>query len=100
MQCSKLKEEITKVRDILANKEAETGENIKQAANSLQQASLKLFEVAYKKVRNPAAAGVQFVLSGALTASVFLQMAAERDGGSSGGSSSSSTEGEKKEGQQ
>uniref|UniRef100_A0A8C7Z8J2 Stress-70 protein, mitochondrial n=1 Tax=Oryzias sinensis TaxID=183150 RepID=A0A8C7Z8J2_9TELE len=75
-ECSKLKEEITKVRDILANKEAETGENIKQAANSLQQASLKLFEVAYKK------------------------MAAERDGGSSGGSSSSSTEGEKKEGQQ
>uniref|UniRef100_A0A3P9HW73 Stress-70 protein, mitochondrial n=1 Tax=Oryzias latipes TaxID=8090 RepID=A0A3P9HW73_ORYLA len=77
-ECSKLKEEITKVRDILANKEAETGENIKQAANSLQQASLKLFEVAYKK------------------------MAAERDssGGSSGGSSSSGTEGEKKEGQQ
>uniref|UniRef100_A0A8C7Z295 Heat shock protein 9 n=1 Tax=Oryzias sinensis TaxID=183150 RepID=A0A8C7Z295_9TELE len=56
-KCSKLKEEITKVRDILANKEAETGENIKQAANSLQQASLKLFEVAYKKVRNPAVCG-------------------------------------------
>lgn len=55
-QCSKLKEEITKVRDILANKDSETGENIKQAANNLQQASLKLFEVAYKKVRAPAAA--------------------------------------------
>ncbi|MEQ2215144.1 Stress-70 protein, mitochondrial [Xenoophorus captivus] len=49
-KCNKLKEEITKVRDILANKDSETGENIKQAANNLQQASLKLFEMAYKKV--------------------------------------------------
>ncbi|XP_032383628.1 stress-70 protein, mitochondrial [Etheostoma spectabile] len=73
-ECTKLKEEISKVRDLLANKDSETGENIKQAASSLQQASLKLFEMAYKK------------------------MAAERDGGSGGGSSSS--EGEKKEGQQ
>ncbi|MEQ2263968.1 Stress-70 protein, mitochondrial [Xenotaenia resolanae] len=70
-ECNKLKEEITKVRDILANKDSETGENIKQAANNLQQASLKLFEMAYKK------------------------MAAERDGSGGGGS-----EGEKKEGQQ
>ncbi|KAK5897583.1 hypothetical protein CesoFtcFv8_010633 [Champsocephalus esox] len=82
-ECTKLKEEITKVRDLLANKDSETGENIKQAATTLQQASLKLFEMAYKK------------------------MAAERDGssGSSGGGSSSSgssgsSEGEKKEGQQ
>lgn len=49
-QVTKLKEEITKVRDLLANKDSETGENIKQAANNLQQASLKLFEMAYKKV--------------------------------------------------
>lgn len=49
-QCTKLKEEISKVRDLLANKDSETGENIKQAATSLQQASLKLFEMAYKKV--------------------------------------------------
>uniref|UniRef100_A0A8C5ARR1 75 kDa glucose-regulated protein n=1 Tax=Gadus morhua TaxID=8049 RepID=A0A8C5ARR1_GADMO len=49
-ECAKLKEEIVKVRDLLANKETETGENIKQAANTLQQASLKLFEMAYKKV--------------------------------------------------
>lgn len=49
-QCTKLKEEISKVRDLLANKDSETGETIKQAANSLQQASLKLFEMAYKKV--------------------------------------------------
>ncbi|KAF1384451.1 hypothetical protein PFLUV_G00120380 [Perca fluviatilis] len=73
-ECTKLKEEISKVRDLLANKDSETGENIKQAATTLQQASLKLFEMAYKK------------------------MAAERDG--SGGGGSSSSEGEKKEGQQ
>ncbi|XP_061643398.1 stress-70 protein, mitochondrial [Phyllopteryx taeniolatus] len=72
-ECAKLKEEITKVRDLLTNKDSETGENIKQAASNLQQASLKLFEMAYKK------------------------MASERD--SSSGSSSSS-ESEKKEGQQ
>lgn len=41
-----------KVRDLLTNKDSETGENIKQAASDLQQASLKLFEMAYKKVRN------------------------------------------------
>ncbi|KAK9517594.1 hypothetical protein VZT92_022952 [Zoarces viviparus] len=80
-ECTKLKEEISKVRDLLANKDSETGENIKQAASTLQQASLKLFEIAYKK------------------------MAAERDGGSGGSSGSSdsgsgSPEGEKKEGQQ
>uniref|UniRef100_A0A8C2Z0G8 Heat shock protein 9 n=1 Tax=Cyclopterus lumpus TaxID=8103 RepID=A0A8C2Z0G8_CYCLU len=49
-KCTKLKEEISKVRDLLANKDSETGENIKQAATNLQQASLKLFEMAYKKV--------------------------------------------------
>uniref|UniRef100_A0AAX7W523 Stress-70 protein, mitochondrial n=1 Tax=Astatotilapia calliptera TaxID=8154 RepID=A0AAX7W523_ASTCA len=71
-ECTKLKEEISKVRNLLTNKDSETGENIKQAATNLQQASLKLFEMAYKK------------------------MAAERDSSSS----SSSSEGEKKEGQQ
>uniref|UniRef100_A0A8C7VLY9 Stress-70 protein, mitochondrial n=1 Tax=Oncorhynchus mykiss TaxID=8022 RepID=A0A8C7VLY9_ONCMY len=49
-QCNKLKEEIAKVRDLLSRKDEETGENIKQAATTLQQASLKLFEMAYKKV--------------------------------------------------
>lgn len=49
-QCNKLREEITKVRDLLSRKDTETGESIKQAATSLQQASLKLFEMAYKKV--------------------------------------------------
>lgn len=49
-QCKKLQDEITKVRDLLSRKDLETGENIKQAATGLQQASLKLFEMAYKKV--------------------------------------------------
>uniref|UniRef100_A0A8C7QDH7 Stress-70 protein, mitochondrial n=1 Tax=Oncorhynchus mykiss TaxID=8022 RepID=A0A8C7QDH7_ONCMY len=49
-ECNKLKEEIAKVRDLLSRKDEETGENIKQAATTLQQASLKLFEMAYKKV--------------------------------------------------
>lgn len=50
LQCNKLKEEIAKMRELLARKDTETGENIRQAATSLQQASLKLFEMAYKKV--------------------------------------------------
>lgn len=50
LQCNKLKEEIAKMRELLARKDSETGENIRQAATSLQQASLKLFEMAYKKV--------------------------------------------------
>ncbi|XP_038868526.1 stress-70 protein, mitochondrial-like [Salvelinus namaycush] len=77
-ECNKLKEEIAKVRDLLSRKDEETGENIKQAATTLQQASLKLFEMAYKK------------------------MASEREGSNSGSGSSSSEggAGEKKEGQQ
>lgn len=49
-QTDKLKEEITKVREVLANKDNETGETIRQAYSELQQKSLKLFEMAYKKV--------------------------------------------------
>nr|XP_060142558.1 LOW QUALITY PROTEIN: stress-70 protein, mitochondrial-like [Globicephala melas] len=49
-ECHKLKEEISKMRERLARKDSETGENIRQAASSLQQASLKLFEMAYKKM--------------------------------------------------
>uniref|UniRef100_A0A8C9FHY2 Stress-70 protein, mitochondrial n=1 Tax=Pavo cristatus TaxID=9049 RepID=A0A8C9FHY2_PAVCR len=49
-ECNKLKEEIAKMRELLARKDTETGENIRQAATSLQQASLKLFEMAYKKM--------------------------------------------------
>lgn len=39
------------MKDILARKDQETGESIRQASSSLQQASLKLFEIAYKKVK-------------------------------------------------
>ncbi|XP_059918071.1 stress-70 protein, mitochondrial [Gadus macrocephalus] len=91
-ECAKLKEEIVKVRDLLANKETETGENIKQAANTLQQASLKLFEMAYKKMASEREASGGSGGSGSSGSS----------GSSSGssGSTSGSSEGEKKEGQQ
>ena len=45
-----LKKEIEKVRTVLANKDNETAENINKAAGEMQKASLKLFELAYKKV--------------------------------------------------
>ncbi|XP_016415949.1 stress-70 protein, mitochondrial-like [Sinocyclocheilus rhinocerous] len=56
-ECDRLKEEVAKVRELLSRKDTETGENIKQAAASLQQASLKLFEMAYKKMASERAAG-------------------------------------------
>lgn len=65
--CDNLKEKISKTREILANKDNIAPEAVKEATNELQQASLKLFEVAYKK------------------------MAAEREGGSGSSSSSSSS---------
>ena len=49
-QCEKLKEHITKVRNLITNKDTETAESIRTATSDLQQASLKLFEMAYKKV--------------------------------------------------
>jgi len=49
-ECDKLREEITKVRELLANKDNADPEEIKKATNTLQQASLKLFELAYKKM--------------------------------------------------
>merc|ERR1711994_216339 len=80
----KIKTQIQDVREKLADKDNMTGEEIKKTVSDLQQSSLKLFEMAYKK------------------------MAADREGGSAGASSSSSedgaeakTEGEqKKEGEQ
>jgi molecular chaperone DnaK len=71
-----LKEKISKTREILANKENITPQAIKDATNELQQASLKLFEMAYKK------------------------MAAEREGSSSSSSSSSSDSSSSSEQQQ
>ncbi|KAH8877237.1 Stress-70 protein, mitochondrial [Schistosoma japonicum] len=41
---------IEKLRSRLSNKDSETAESIKEATNELQQASLKLFEMAYRKV--------------------------------------------------
>lgn len=69
-ECSKLREQISSVRDVLANKDSKTPEEIKKATNDLQQASLKLFEMAYKK------------------------MASERESSSSNSSSSTSNSGE------
>ena len=49
-ECTKLKESIANVKHILANKDSESPEQIKKVTNELQQGSLKLFEMAYKKV--------------------------------------------------
>ena len=46
-----MKEKITNVKDKLANKDSETGDSIREAVNDLQQTSLKLFEMAYKKMQ-------------------------------------------------
>ena len=49
-QATKLRDEIAKVRVVLANTEQRTPETIKQATSEMQKASLKLFEMAYRKV--------------------------------------------------
>lgn len=49
-ETGKLKEEINKVREVLARKDSETAESIRRAYSELQQKSLKLFEMAYKKM--------------------------------------------------
>ena len=49
-QVTKLKDEIQKVRDVLANKDNESAESIGKVAGEMQKASLKLFEMAYRKV--------------------------------------------------
>ena len=46
-----MKDQIKEVRDKLANKDSMDPEEIKKTVNELQQQSLKLFEMAYKKVR-------------------------------------------------
>ena len=51
MQCDKLREQVSKMKDTLAKKDEMDPEEIKKQTNELQQASLKLFEMAYKKVR-------------------------------------------------
>lgn len=49
-ECDKLREHIAKMRDTLAKKDDIEPEQIKKQSNDLQQASLKLFEMAYKKM--------------------------------------------------
>ncbi|XP_045457042.1 heat shock 70 kDa protein cognate 5 [Melitaea cinxia] len=74
-ECDKLRGEMAKLRELLAQKDTADPEAIRTATNQLQQASLKLFEQAYKK------------------------MAAEREGssGSQSQQQTSEPEGEKKE---
>jgi molecular chaperone DnaK len=47
---AKMKEKIEEVKGKLADKENMNGEEIKATVNELQQSSLKLFEMAYKKM--------------------------------------------------
>lgn len=49
-EVEKMKTEITKVRELLATKDTADLETLRTASSSLQQASLKLFEQAYKKM--------------------------------------------------
>merc|ERR1712002_198268 len=49
-ECDKLKQHMSEVKEVLAKKDEESIDNIKEATNKLQQASLKLFEMAYKKM--------------------------------------------------
>jgi hypothetical protein len=50
LQCDKLREQIAQVRDVVSKKDETSPEEIRKLTSSLQQASLKLFEMAYKKV--------------------------------------------------
>ena len=47
---SKIKDKIGEVREALTNKDSMDPEDIKKTVNELQQSSLKLFEIAYKKM--------------------------------------------------
>nr|AHA61464.1 heat shock protein 70 [Eriocheir sinensis] len=49
-ESEKLKERLNKVKELLANRDSADPEEIKKEVSELQQASLKLFEMAYKKM--------------------------------------------------
>ncbi|EEB15346.1 Heat shock 70 kDa protein cognate, putative [Pediculus humanus corporis] len=66
-ECDKLRQEIAQVRELLEKKDETDPDDIRKATSALQQASLKLFEMAYKK------------------------MASEREGSSSSAGSSSNS---------
>lgn len=53
----KLANLIAGLRETLANKDALTAETLKKATDDLQQSSLKLFEIAYKKMAESRASG-------------------------------------------
>ncbi|TGZ59623.1 hypothetical protein CRM22_008967 [Opisthorchis felineus] len=53
----KLGTQIQELRQRLSNKENETADTIRAATNELQQASLKLFEIAYRKMANDSSSG-------------------------------------------
>ena len=52
-QVTNLRDEVARVRQVLTNKDEESAESIQKAGADLQKASLKLFEMAYKKVCVP-----------------------------------------------
>ena len=58
-----MRTEISNVRDKVSNKDNETVDTIREAFQALQQKSLKLFEMAYKKVRTAILYNVDFVLN-------------------------------------
>merc|ERR1712091_286858 len=47
---AKMKDQIKEVKEKLANKDEMSGEEIKKTVSDLQSSSLKMFEVAYKKM--------------------------------------------------
>lgn len=49
-ECEKLKTEIAKLKALLGKKDTTEPEEIREATSQLQQSSLKLFEMAYKKM--------------------------------------------------
>ncbi|XP_073995895.1 heat shock protein 70 cognate 5 [Rhodnius prolixus] len=49
-ECDKMKQEISKVREMLAKKDEVDPEELRKTVSTLQQSSLKLFELAYKKM--------------------------------------------------
>lgn len=57
--CSKMRDDIAKVRNLLINKGEQTAESLRTATSELQQASLKLFEMAYKKMAADRESGSQ-----------------------------------------
>ena len=52
-QVAQLRERLTAVKKVLESKDDMSAEDIKKEVTDLQQQSLKLFEMAYKKVSGP-----------------------------------------------